>query len=487
MSDSNASHLQRALHEMLIYLNERPDLNEDLRAQLDVLTKEVNEADPEKHAKKIEKHVRMFLFKLEAYDRENQRGREAIFRRLIQNLIDLVQQDIDADHPYAIEFAQIKEEIGSETETHRLRKIQKRIVDLVIKISLWQKEQQSAWQEQIQSLAAQTLHLLKDPENEQKELNRQIDEIIQIVKEDCDYHSLTQVNRRLGHLLKDYPPLIAQSRKERQELLDIISTLIESLRAYQMGSNKFAIGVNSFLEELKKTRDINSIHRLRDSLIQETRQILDQMKQTSADSQRLHQRLLETQSRILVLEDELHKMRQKLADALRAKDIDPLTELPNRRAFEQQLRLAVEAFFRHKIPYSLVLLDIDHFKSINDNYGHPAGDEVLRRFAQYVRDKLRKIDFFARYGGEEFAAILPNTTARGAFQMIERIRKGVSAMEIHHKGRLLKITFSAGICEMEPGFEATTWLQKADEALYDAKHSGRNRVVISGETLVVSQ
>ncbi|MDQ7052770.1 MAG: diguanylate cyclase [candidate division KSB1 bacterium] len=468
---------------MLIYLSARPDLSNDLRAQLDVLIREISQPESEKHAKKIEKHIRMFLFKLEAYDRENQRGREEVLRRLVQNLIDLVQKDTDVNHPYAKEFEQIKEDIQTENETHRLRSIQKRVVELAVKVSLWQKEQQVAWKEQIQTLAVQTLQLLRDPDEEQKDLNRQIDEIIQIVQRDCDYHSLTQVNRRLNYLLKDYPALVAQSRRERQELLDIIGTLIEALRTYQMGSSQFAIGVNSFLEELKKTRDISSIHRLRDSLIRETRQILDQMKQTSADSQKLHQRLLETQSRILVLEDELHQMRQKLAEALRAKDMDPLTELPNRRAFEQQLRLAVETVFRHKIPYALALMDIDHFKSINDQYGHPAGDEVLRRFARYVREKLRKIDFLARYGGEEFAAILPNTTAHGAFQVVERIRKGVEKLSIRHGLRRIHITFSAGICEMEAQFDEETWLEKADEALYEAKHSGRNRVVTFREML----
>jgi len=150
-----------------------------------------------------------------------------------------------------------------------------------------------------------------------------------------------------------------------------------------------------------------------------------------------------------------------------------LTGLFNHRALLERLGEEFGRAVRHDLPLSLLLLDIDHFKSYNDAYGHPAGDEALRRVAQTLRTVIRETDTVARYGGEEFFVVLPQTDADGALVMAERIRQGIeSAGEEGYR-----VTISIGVCMRQTwmsGLEAL--ILGADDALYRAKAAGRNQV-----------
>jgi len=152
---------------------------------------------------------------------------------------------------------------------------------------------------------------------------------------------------------------------------------------------------------------------------------------------------------------------------------DPLTGLYNRRAFFAKLEEELERARRYGLPLSLALLDVDAFKSYNDAFGHPAGDEVLRRVAQMLNEHKRQTDFVARYGGEEFAIILVNTDAAGGLMMAERFRQAIEQADEFDR----PVTASFGIAA-EDGTEqsAAMLIKDADRALYRAKESGRNRV-----------
>jgi diguanylate cyclase (GGDEF)-like protein/PAS domain S-box-containing protein len=152
---------------------------------------------------------------------------------------------------------------------------------------------------------------------------------------------------------------------------------------------------------------------------------------------------------------------------------DPLTEAKNRRAFNEKLGEEWSRSTRYRTPLSLILMDIDKFKSYNDTFGHPAGDEVLKRFARTVQAGVRGTDFFARYGGEEFVVLLPNTDADGAMILAERLRQKIE--EAQWKER--PVTASMGIASLVTGVKSIAELTKlADDALYASKEQGRNRV-----------
>lgn len=158
---------------------------------------------------------------------------------------------------------------------------------------------------------------------------------------------------------------------------------------------------------------------------------------------------------------------------------DGLTGLLNRKTWEMELIDEYRRFQRHQQQCALIMFDIDHFKNINDNYGHPAGDEVIRQAAAIVKDCIREVDVAGRYGGEEFTVVLLNTGAKGAKLVAERLRTKIEASTVTYEEHVIKFTVSLGITELSPLIsDPTAWIDAADKGLYEAKRSGRNNSVI---------
>ncbi len=155
---------------------------------------------------------------------------------------------------------------------------------------------------------------------------------------------------------------------------------------------------------------------------------------------------------------------------------DSLTGLYNHTHTLQLLDDACFRARRDEQPLAFAMLDIDHFKKVNDTYGHPMGDRVIKSLALFLKQRLRKTDHIGRYGGEEFAVVLPDTDERAALKVLEEIRQRFA--EIHYPAQPhdLTCTFSCGIAMLQPGLDGNTLSKRADEALYKAKHGGRNRV-----------
>lgn len=159
---------------------------------------------------------------------------------------------------------------------------------------------------------------------------------------------------------------------------------------------------------------------------------------------------------------------------------DPLTGLSNRNYFQNELRKFISIASRYSRPFSVMMLDIDFFKKINDTYGHDVGDNVLKHVASILMNHLRNHDVAARFGGEEFVILLPETALNGAIVVAERIRMSIEATDFNPMGCRHRVTISIGIGEYPTsGTEFEELIKKADEALYRAKTSGRNRVCVA--------
>lgn len=157
---------------------------------------------------------------------------------------------------------------------------------------------------------------------------------------------------------------------------------------------------------------------------------------------------------------------------------DPLTRIPNRRYFDEFLGREMARTRRYKRNLSLLMIDVDHFKKINDEHGHLCGDAVLRDLAETVSSRLRRSEFLARYGGEEFALVLPETDIRGSEVVAEQIRELVEKHEFCCGDTTIKVTVSIGVAQWDPEmFESNDLIGAADDCLYKAKGEGRNRVV----------
>jgi diguanylate cyclase (GGDEF)-like protein len=159
--------------------------------------------------------------------------------------------------------------------------------------------------------------------------------------------------------------------------------------------------------------------------------------------------------------------------------LDPLTELLNRRALASRLQTEIERVRRYNSPLALLMLDLDHFKTVNDTYGHQAGDAVLAEFARVLQRAARTVDVVARYGGEEFMVALPETTYQGAVAFAERLRESIETHLFRANDAPVRLTASIGIATFPaPGVDGLdSLLASADAALYRAKQDGRNRVV----------
>jgi diguanylate cyclase (GGDEF)-like protein len=167
-------------------------------------------------------------------------------------------------------------------------------------------------------------------------------------------------------------------------------------------------------------------------------------------------------------------------EIFRLSTVDGLTQVYNRRYFMETLERELSRARRYDRPLALIIFDIDHFKKCNDTYGHRAGDFVLRRIAELVNQRARKVDVVARYGGEEFAVILPEIDLRGANQFAEKIRTMIETEPFVFEGRRVPVTISVGVGELESSVaNADDLIKTGDRRLYAAKAGGRNRVVFS--------
>ena len=181
----------------------------------------------------------------------------------------------------------------------------------------------------------------------------------------------------------------------------------------------------------------------------------------------VNQRTEEISSKNALLKEQNNKLEELVSK-------DPLTHLYNRRAFMSLLELEISRAKRHGFVITLAILDIDHFKKVNDTFGHNIGDEVLCRFANELVNNMRQEDLICRWGGEEFVILLWETTVDVTLSRMNQIRENISGIEYDTVG---KVTFSTGMATMKKGEAFKSWLHRADEALYKAKESGRNCIV----------
>jgi diguanylate cyclase (GGDEF)-like protein len=258
--------------------------------------------------------------------------------------------------------------------------------------------------------------------------------------------------------------------EQHQEILKMQISLTEKVGKTMLQHEAFTNKLGAILG------DINNPHGELD--LDEKKALLSQEIETICEAQSELKKILhETQSSLhligansLSLSDELDKVRVLSLT-------DELTNLPNRRAFMRRLNDEMGRSQRDKTPLTLAMIDLDHFKAVNDKYGHSVGDEILKTYASYILSVFRRYDLVARYGGEEFAVLLPNTDKKGALRAFEKVKQKSAETYYQHEGVKIPVpTFSAGLAIYSPGESEEKIIERADNKLYKAKERGRNRV-----------
>ena len=211
-----------------------------------------------------------------------------------------------------------------------------------------------------------------------------------------------------------------------------------------------------------------------EEVMRETRGLVDRLQDIVA------QRQGRQKTRMRKLSEQMRSMRAELTEARRSMESDPLTRLFNRGAFDSQLeRISALNTITGDVS-CLGMIDIDHFKVVNDTHGHPAGDEVLRQLGRCLATTFpRKTDFIARYGGEEFAIIFERDSLADILPLAEKLLENVREMTVEVDDAVIGVTVSVGLAEQHPGEDGASWLERADRALYRAKDAGRDQVAES--------
>ena len=207
-------------------------------------------------------------------------------------------------------------------------------------------------------------------------------------------------------------------------------------------------------------------------------------EQLLVETRQMHATNLSLEEKLQASRDDIAALQRDLDDVRRESLLDPLTKIANRKSLDEGLMQAIDQAQSGNSPLSLIIADIDHFKSFNDTYGHQTGDQVLRLVAMTLKSNIKAGDLAARYGGEEFVAVLPSTDLAGAVIAAENIRKAIQAKELLKRStneKLGRITASFGVAAFQTSDTAASLIERADRCLYAAKHAGRNRVVSEDE------
>ncbi|WP_053189421.1 GGDEF domain-containing protein [Pseudomonas thivervalensis] len=235
--------------------------------------------------------------------------------------------------------------------------------------------------------------------------------------------------------------------------------------------------VDGLQSSVQQADDLEGLKQVLENHLEGLLGTMDQHRQQRDQrEQEVSTRLKSLADRVALMEQDAQVVRENLEEQRQKALIDPLTGLPNRAAWSERLEHEVVQWQQHGNSLLLAMLDLDHFKRINDNYGHLAGDRVLKLIASVLRKRLRGSDFIARFGGEEFVLLVPDTPLAAGAKLAEALRLAIEACPFHFKGEPVTVTVSVGMTAFKPGEHSDSVLKRADQALYRAKNAGRNRV-----------
>lgn len=255
-------------------------------------------------------------------------------------------------------------------------------------------------------------------------------------------------------------------RRAGDRIQETIRGVTSRVNDVKSASHQYNEALSGAVERLSDDASAGEIRSTLESLLEKTGDMMEKNQILEAELERSTQVMQELQRDLELVR------KQALTDGL--------TSLANRKAFDAEILRVSEDASKESEAFCLILMDIDHFKSFNDNFGHQVGDQVLRLVARTLIDGVKGRDMAARYGGEEFAILLPQTGMTGGVKVADSIRTIVQGKELINRNtgdKLGRVTMSGGVAEYVPGESVESLIERADSALYAAKHNGRNQVV----------
>jgi diguanylate cyclase len=291
-----------------------------------------------------------------------------------------------------------------------------------------------------------------------------------IIAKPLDIEVLYDAESGLKELIFKQGKLKHGLAEAKDTLKQMATTFVERLGEMTRNTGEFHLKMEGYQQQIRSTEDITELNVVLDRLMHDTRAM-------QLDALRSHEDLKESQKKVNEAEQRIRELTTELDQASEMAHNDYLTGALNRRGMNEALEREFSRSDRMQSKLCVSIMDIDHFKKLNDSFGHEAGDVALAHLAKVTKDALRPTDVLARYGGEEFVIILADTALDEGKRVMARVQRELTKNFFLHNNERVLITFSAGVAERQPAEPPIETMKRADIALYEAKHSGRNRVI----------
>ncbi len=322
-----------------------------------------------------------------------------------------------------------------------------------------------------ESQTALLKEILLNPNQSSKPFVEILDDLVQLLLKIKEYGEAEQ---------QDIDQFLLHIAAQLADLNTIVTQTNTSMNTSVKNRNKLDQSIFTQVRELQieaiKTSSLNTLKEMVNKCFKTVASDIKTHHQQEKEHQlQLQDHMADLVNKMIALEVETENLKMELKVIHTQAMQDTLTGLPNRNAYNQRLKEELARYKRYDTPLTLAVWDIDHFKSINDNFGHKSGDKVLALTASLLREHTRDTDFISRFGGEEFVMILPNTDKDSALILIEELRELIELAGFNANGKAVPITVSCGLTELTSEDTEDSLFERADKALYDAKNQGRNR------------
>lgn len=343
-----------------------------------------------------------------------------------------------------------------------------------LRSTLLRAEMQTDAQRRMQEALIEILRLLvasmADLTIEDQWLHAQIVIVKEIVSKPLKIDTVYNAESSLKELIFKQSQIKPGLIEAKETLRSMVSSFVSRLADITTSTGNYQNKIQQYHTQINEVEDISELNTILESLVGD-------IGEMNTEAKANHVTLLESQKKAQEAEKKINELTLKLDYISEAAHEDFLTGALNRRGMDEALVREFERSDRHGTPLSLAMLDVDHFKKINDTMGHSTGDKALAHLSKVVKSILRSTDVLARYGGEEFVILLPGSNQKDAVTVVSGLQRDLTKNFFLHNNERVLITFSAGVAERLYGETVDSVLPRADAALYLAKQSGRNRVV----------
>lgn len=392
---------------------------------------------------------------------------------LVAQLRDLLAQALEnqltAQPDLAEEIRALAQQARAVGDHGQAVKLSKQLRQFWIKLAL-RDEDSAKIQEGVVRLLRLLVENIGELAAEDKWLQGQVLTLKEIIAQPLDKRTIADAERSLRNAIIEQGFLKDSLNDAKNSLKNLMSTFIDSLGGLTESTGAYHTKIFEYSQRIKGADNLAALSQILDEVMRDTRVIQD-------SAYRSHEELLVTRKQAQQAEEKVRQLEQQLEQTSELVHSDQLTGALNRRGLDETLEREIKRADRQQSPISMVMLDIDNFKQINDTLGHQAGDRVLVHLSRVIKETLRPTDAVARYGGEEFLIVLPDTGLAEAVESITRLQRELTKKFFLNDNQRLLITFSAGVAERAGSEVVADLITRADKAMYLAKKSGKNRVL----------